>query len=344
MENQNLAIALALVSLVTGIALLVNWSSNRPVPGLRKIALGFMATCVGILLASMQEFIPPLISVFIANALIMGGRIPVLSGLANFWNQETTKLPLFCLVWFLATMAGFYYFTFIDESILWRTRIYTLMVAIFSATIVYILSRGLRIEPNLRPIMAMNTNFGAYLLLTLSLFNAGGDPILTLFRARQPITSLEQATTILLLGGLVTVTIFALSVIIMTMEEVAVEYQENAIYDPITTILNHRTFIEVSNRVLGVALRYTKPVSMLTLELVNLDDIVKQHGAKVGNAVLRHFALMATDRRRNEDVLSRTSYKQFRMLLPGVDEEGAKVVVKKIARSEEHTPELQSLA
>jgi len=39
---------------------------------------------------------------------------------------------------------------------------------------------------------------------------------------------------------------------------------------------------------------------------------------------------MATDRRRNEDVLSRTSYKQFRILLPGVDEEGAKVVVKKI--------------
>ena len=330
MENQNLAIALALVSLVTGIALLVNWSSNRQVPGLLKIALGFMATCVGILLASMQELIPPLISVFIANGLIMGGRIPVLSGLANFWNQETTKLPLFCLVWFLATMAGFYYFTFIDESILWRTRIYTLMMAIFSASIVYVLARGLRIERKLRPVMAMNTNFGAYLLLTLSLFNAIGDPILRLFRAGQPIKSLEQATTILLLGGLVTVTTFALSVIIMTMEEVAVEYQENAIYDPITTILNHRTFIEVSNRVLGVALRYTKPVSMLTLELVNLDDIVKQHGPKVGNAMLRHFALMATDRRRNEDVLSRTSYKQFRMLLPGVDEEGAKVVVKKI--------------
>lgn len=98
MENQNLAIALALVSLVTDIALLVNWSSNRQVPGLLKTALGFMATCVGILLASMQEFIPPLISVFIANGLIMGGRISVLSGLANFWNQETTKLPLFCLV------------------------------------------------------------------------------------------------------------------------------------------------------------------------------------------------------------------------------------------------------
>lgn len=69
---------------------------------------------------------------------------------------------------------------------------------------------------------------------------------------------------------------------------------------------------------------------MLTIELTNLDDIVKQHGTKVGNAMLRHLALMASYRRRNEDVLARSNYKQFRMLLPGVDEEGSKVVIKKI--------------
>ena len=69
---------------------------------------------------------------------------------------------------------------------------------------------------------------------------------------------------------------------------------------------------------------------MLTLELTNLYAIVKQHGINVGNAMLRHFALMAIDRRRNEDVLARSSYKQFRMLLPGVDEAGSKVIIKKI--------------
>ncbi len=99
------------------------------------------------------------------------------------------------------------------------------------------------------------------------------------------------------------------------MEGLKVEYQKDATFDPITTILTERTFVEVSNRVLGVALRYTKPVSMLTLELTNLDNIVKQHGAKVGNAMLRHFALMANDRRRNEDVLARCNYKQFRIHL-----------------------------
>jgi len=330
MEDQNLTLALSLVAMITGIALLANWSSNRQIPGLLKIAAGYMATCVGVLLASLQGTLPPIISIFLASALIMGGRIPVLSGLANFWNQENTKLPLFCIVWFVVTVAGFYYFTFIDENVVWRIRLYTVMMMIFSISIVYVLAKGLKIERKLRPVMAINTTFGAFLLLILTTFNGLTEFILMFFRGGEPLNSSEEATTLFLLSSIVTMIVFAISILIMTMEELKVEYQEDAIFDPITTILNERTFIEVSNRVLGVALRYTKPVSMLTLELTNLDGIVKQHGIKVGNAMLRHFALMATDRRRNEDVLARSNYKQFRMLLPGVDEAGSKVVIKKI--------------
>jgi len=292
--------------------------------------MGYTATCAGILLSAMQSELPPMVSIVLANALIMGGQIPVLSGLANFWNQESTRLPLLCSIWFLGTLAGFYYFTFMDESILWRIRLYSIMMIIFSASSVYILAKGVKIERKLRPVMAINTNFGAYLLLTLSLFTALSEFVFMFFRGEQPISSPGEVTTIFLLGAIVNIVIFTFAIIIMTMEELKVEYQENAIFDPITTVLNERAFIEVSNRVLGVALRYTKPVSILTVELTNLDDIIQQYGNKVGNSMLRHFSLMATDRRRNEDVLARSSYKQFRMLLPGVDEEGAKVVVKKI--------------
>ena len=74
--------------MVTGIALLTNWASNKQIPGLLGIAAGYMATCVGVLLASMQGILPPVVSIFLANALIMGGRIPVL-----FCSV------LFCSVW-----------------------------------------------------------------------------------------------------------------------------------------------------------------------------------------------------------------------------------------------------
>lgn len=330
MDNLNLAIAMSMVSLVSALALLANWASNKQIPGLLRIALGYIATCIGILLVSFQGTLPPILSIVIANALIMGGQISVLSGLANFWNQETTKLPLLCSIWLVGTLGGLYYFTFMDESTLWRIRLFSVMMIILSASAVYVLAKGIRIERKLRPVMAINTNFGAYLLLTLSVFNAISEFFFMIFRGEQPLSSSEEATTAFLLGAIVNVMIFTIGVLIMTMEELKVEYQENAIFDPITTILNERTFIEVCNRVLGVALRYTKPVSMLTIEITNLDDIINQHGTKVGNALLRHFALMATDRRRNEDVLARSSYNEFRMLLPGVDEAGSQVVIQKI--------------
>ena len=75
--------------MVTGIALLINWASNKQIPGLLGIAAGYMATCVGVLLASMQGILPPVVSIFLANALIMGGRIPVL--FCSVWKISGTR-------------------------------------------------------------------------------------------------------------------------------------------------------------------------------------------------------------------------------------------------------------
>ena len=333
MENQNLIIALSLVALITGTALLVNWAANRTIPGLLKIAAGSIITCVGILLMSMQGTISPLISIIIANALLLGGRIPTLMGIATFWNQEKTKLPLFTGAWLVLTLVGFVYFTLVDESTLWRMRIYTIMMVIFDICNVFILTRGIRIERKLRPAISISASYGAYLLVTLFSFNAVAEFTLMFLRSGTPLGTDDPGTSILLIGSIVTLTVFTFAIVIMTMEEMAAEHHENSIYDPITTVLNKRTLVEVGNRVLGVALRYTKPVSLLTIEVTNLNEVIDAYGIKVGNELLRHFALMASDRRRNEDVLARSGPKTFHMLLPGVDEIGSQIVLKKIKDS-----------
>jgi len=333
MENLELTIALALVALTTGTVLLVNWAGNRNIPGLLKIALGSIVTSIGLLLLATQNVFPTLISFLLANALIVGGRIPVLLGLASFWNQEKSKLPLIFSISFVFGMVGFSYFSLIDVSSSWQIRIYTLMMEVYYFSTLFVLIRGLQIERKLRPAMAITSNYGASILITVFAFFAIMEFSLLLFYQPDAVSDAVQASSTELISAIVTLSILAFGIIIMTMEERAVEYQENAIYDPITTILNHRTFLEVSNRVLGIALRYTKPVSLLTIEVSNLDDVVQKFGIKVGNELLRHFSLMASDRRRNEDILARCGYNQFRMLLPGVDEAGAAVVLSKINQS-----------
>lgn len=277
-----------------------------------------------------QPAVNPVISIMGANVFIIGGRIPVLLGLVTFWNQEKSRLPLLCCGISVIALIAIFYFTFVNDSPLWRIRVFSTTVLITSLCILYILTNGLKIERQLRPAMSIGTNYGVKMLLALFAIQACVDAFSIFGRSGVPIWEPDPATYFYLLNALVFILLFTLGIVLMTMDEMSLEQKEDAIYDPITTILNHRTFLEVGQRVLGVALRYSKPVSLLTIEVSNLDEVVQQFGVKVGNEMLRHFALMATDRRRNEDVLARSSYKEFRMLLPGVDEEGADVVVEKI--------------
>ncbi len=333
MENETLVIALGLVAVICTIALFINWSGYKHIPGLLNIAVGFAITSGGILLLTTQQSTNPWISILLANGLILGGRIPLLVGLASFWNQDDSKLPLLTTFLYILVMAGLYYFTFIESNTLIRIWIYTALMLAFNLSYIYIIVKGMRVETKMRPVMSINPNNGSFLALMLFSFNTVTEVILMYVRSGTPLLSADEGTSILLLGSIFTMIVFAFAIIIMTMEELALEHKENTIYDPITTILNHRTFLEVGNRVMGIALRYSKPVTLLTIEVENMEEVVKKYGYRTGNEMLRHFSLMATDRRRNEDVLARSSYKEFRMLLPGVDEEGSKIVIEKIRKA-----------
>lgn len=204
MENQTLILALTLVSIASNTALFVNWAGNRHIPGLLLIAVGATATSVGILLLTTQGRLSDVLSILLANALILGGRIPVLMGLSGFWSQEKNRLPLFAAILFLLAMAGIYYFTEIDRSLIWRLRVYTAAMVIFSLFSIYRIARGLQIERKLRPATSTSYNFGAFLALMLFAFNAVTEFILMQVRSGAPLAANDEGTSLLLLGSIFT--------------------------------------------------------------------------------------------------------------------------------------------
>ena len=333
MENLALTTALALVSVVGTAALFINWAGNKKVPGLLLIAAAFSVTSTGILLLATQGIWPAIVSVFLGNCLTLLGAVPLLIGLAKFWNQESSKLVMTIIALCLLTITGIYYFTLVSDQAIWRIRLFTVMRVIFDLSYVYVISKGLQQERKRRPIMSMNPNFGAFTAIALSSFTAAAGLVMMFLRADAALNSTDIGTSISLLGAIFSVIVFPFTVIIMTVEETNLEHQENAIFDSITTIFNHRTFLEVGERVMGIALRYRKPVSLLTIEIDDMDKVVKKFGTNIANEMLRHFSLIANDRRRNEDVLARTSFKKFGMLLPGVDQKGCEVVIRRIKKT-----------
>lgn len=333
MENLALTAALALVAVIASTALFINWAGNKRIPGLLLIATSFTISSIGTLLLATQGVWPAVVSVFLANGLTLLGRIPLLAGLARFWNQESPKLIISITILSLLSIIGIFYFTLVSDSTLWRIRIFTVMIMIFDISYVYTISKGLQQERKSRPTMSLSPNYGAFTAIALSAFTTVAGLVMMFLRDGASLNSTDAGTSIFLLGAIFIVAMYPFCIIIMTMEELNVEHQENAIFDPITGILNHRTFLEVGQRVMGIALRYSKPVSLLTIEIDNMDKVIKKFGTNVANEMLRHFSLMATDRRRNEDVLARASFKEFRMLLPGVDEKGCDVVIRKVNKS-----------
>ncbi len=330
MENLVPQLTLLIVAAVSNVALAVNWSINRSIPGLKLICLGFMIMTPGFVLIAFSQSttLSPLI--LIAISLTFSGRIPILLGLAEFWNQERSKLVIACVSIYIVTIAVFAFFVVTDSTSRLPAVFYWIAQLTFNIAAIYVIRRGLIIEQRLRPATAVSSHSGAYLAIALFSANIVADMGLMYLRTNPEIASAATITALALLVAVITISVFAFALIIMSMEELAVEYKENSVYDPITSILNHRTFVEVGQRVLGVALRYSQPVSMLTIELENMDKIIKDYGFKAGNHALRQFAHAITDRRRNEDVLARSGFKDFRMLLPGIDEKGARVVMEKI--------------
>ena len=66
-----------------------------------------------------------------------------------------------------------------------------------------------KIERKLRPVMAITTSFGAFILITLFSFNAVSDLILILFRGPETIATATQENSILLIGSIVALAILA---------------------------------------------------------------------------------------------------------------------------------------
>src|SRR5207247_3523790 len=60
--------------------------------------------------------------------------------------------------------------------------------------------------------------------------------------------------------------------------------------DDLTALYNTRGFAIAADRLFGQALRYTRPASVLMVDLDNLKAVNDSHGHDAGNRLLRHTA------------------------------------------------------
>jgi len=104
--------------------------------------------------------------------------------------------------------------------------------------------------------------------------------------------------------------------------------------EPLTGLLNPKHFIKVIEREADRCKRYGRPLTVMIIVIENLEAINKEHGAEIGDKVLKNIADVLNANIRKIDSVSRYEGNKFMVLMPNTKKHEAENVrqrVKKVA-------------
>lgn len=115
-----------------------------------------------------------------------------------------------------------------------------------------------------------------------------------------------------------------------------------AVTDPLTGLLNRRSFFEEAAREWDRSQRYDLPLACLMLDIDHFKNINDTFGHPAGDAVIRRLATTLAHLSRATDVLCRYGGEEFCVLLTNTDADGAALLAERIrlAVCELRLPEL----
>ncbi len=113
-----------------GIGLITFSSTQHKLLGMDRAGQGLIAIGCGFLLLSLRHYIPVVLSVIVANNLILGGFLIADDGIRLFHSLVRRQAPKLALMF--AYLLAFIYFTYISPSVSTRIFIVSLMLALAS--------------------------------------------------------------------------------------------------------------------------------------------------------------------------------------------------------------------
>jgi diguanylate cyclase (GGDEF)-like protein len=100
--------------------------------------------------------------------------------------------------------------------------------------------------------------------------------------------------------------------------------------DPLTGLANRRLVEKQSVQLLATARRTGRPAAVIALDLDGFKPVNDLHGHAAGDHILKEVAARLLASCRKDDMVARIGGDEFVILLPGIDEEGAREVMRRL--------------
>jgi len=105
--------------------------------------------------------------------------------------------------------------------------------------------------------------------------------------------------------------------------------------DPLTGLLNRRSFLDLSGKEVTRAHRHGSPFSVLMLDIDHFKKINDSHGHPVGDLAIKALAAVCGKALRPHDILARYGGEEFVLTLPQTPADGARIVAERIREAVE---------
>ncbi|OWT80019.1 MULTISPECIES: GGDEF domain-containing protein [unclassified Achromobacter] len=322
------ALLLASSALVCLLMVGVLWSLARNnVPGVKACALSALLFCGSALLLAVQPHLPWLLGVIVANTMLSTAMALYVVAMRQFFDRSVPVVALAAVI--VVQIVGLLLFWCVWRDVALRI---VLVSGVLSGLACAAAATVVRYRPLHRP--AYPYVLAVAMLLLLALIHALRATAYLLHL--DPIESVAQASmlqTVVLSIGLLARPGLILAMILMAYDRMLSERESEANTDALTGVLSRKAWWLLAGKTVAGAARNGRRLSLLVLDIDRFAHINETYGPQLGDAVLRHFAILATDVLREEDLIGRVDGEKFAVLFPDTPIDAARLASEKLLRA-----------
>lgn len=138
--------------------------------------------------------------------------------------------------------------------------------------------------------------------------------------------------------GVLTMPCLTLGTIMIIHDRMLADREQEANTDFLTGLMSRKAWWLQAERYCAQALRTRRPLTLLLLDIDHFKRINDTHGHAAGDAVLRHFGLLATATLRTGDHVGRVGGEEFAVLFPDMRSDAVMDVAGRLLDSVRRTP------
>lgn len=291
------------------------------VPGLQQWARATWLVFVSAILFALRDFLPVLVSVTLANAMLIAALLLYLQGSSLYFQVRMRWAGW--LVWCGLCLVGLSWYAQVEPSFRWRMAFVLPAMGSIMGAHAWLFWR--------QPGSSLGRRFTVLTLSAMTLvFALRWVHALLWAQDDGHLFAPEGVQSVYMSSYTVLLLLITVGFVLLASERMREVFEFQATHDMLTGAFNRRAVLDRLTQELARSQRYQGVFSVLMLDLDHFKHVNDRYGHQVGDDVLKRFVQRIGKILRPNDTLGRLGGEEFLVLLPETSPAAAQATAERI--------------